>query len=78
MLLGALLVVKIFMDRSKNGSEIGDIMRAALAIAAKRRALLLKLREAVQKNDVSEVVKIAKELCGIDEQGSNRTDSRLN
>lgn len=78
MLLGALLVVKIFMDRSKNRSEIGDIMRAALAIAAKRRGLLLKLREALQKNDVSEVVKIAKELCGIDEQGSNRTDSRIN
>lgn len=53
-------------------------MRAALAIAAKRRGLLLKLREALHKDDLSEVVKIAKELCGIDEQGSNRTDSRIN
>lgn len=78
MLLGALLVVKIFMDRSKSVSEIGDIMRAALAIAAKRKGVLLKLRQALQKDDLSEVVKLAKELCGIDEQGSNRTDSRIN
>lgn len=68
----------MFMDRNKNGSEITDLMRAALAIAAKRKGVLLKLREALQKDDLSEVVKLAKELCGIDEQGSNRTDSRIN
>lgn len=66
------------MDRSKNGSEITDLMRAALAIAAKRKGVLIRLRQALQKDDLTEVIKLAKELCGIDEQGCNRTDSRLN
>jgi hypothetical protein len=66
------------MDRSKNRSESGDIMRAALAIAAKRKGVLLRMRQALQNDDLSEVVKLAKELCGIDEQGCNRTDSRIN
>ena len=65
------------MDRSKNETGIGDIMRAALAIAAKRRGILLRLRQALQNEDVAETIKLAKELCGLDDQGRNRTDSSI-
>lgn len=58
---------KFFMDRSKNQTDIGSIMRAALAIAAKRRSVLLRLREALEKEDVAEAIKLAKELCGLDD-----------
>jgi len=55
------------MDCSKKEVEIKQIVQAALTIASRRREILLRLRKALEKNNVQEAIKLAKELCGIDE-----------
>ena len=56
---------------------LSHILEAALKVATNRRAILIRLREALQNDNVAEAIKLAKELCGIDDQGCNRTDSRV-
>lgn len=49
---------------------------SALAIAEKRRDVLVRLRSALQANDVAALKAAAKELCGVDdEEESDRTYS---
>jgi hypothetical protein len=66
------------MDRTKENSEVKAIIEAALAVASKRRDILMRLREALLNNNFPEALNLAKELCGLDEQRCNRTDSRIN
>lgn len=66
-LTGPLPVVN-FMDLERKEIDISHIVSAALAIAAKRREVLLRLREALQANDVAKAITLAKELCGLNEQ----------
>ena len=55
------------MDRSNTESEVKHIVRAATAIAARRKELLLRLRAALKESDLAEAIKLAKELCGLDD-----------
>lgn len=55
------------MDRSNTESEVKHIARAAIAIAARRKELLLRLRAALKESDLAEAIKLAKELCGLDD-----------
>lgn len=66
MLLGVLTEVN-FMDRSERKVEIKQIVHAALTIAARRREILLRLRKALETDNVEEAIKLAKELCGLNE-----------
>ena len=53
------------MDSSKEQLDIKHVVQAALAIASRRREILLRLRKALEANDVAEAIKLAKELCGL-------------
>jgi hypothetical protein len=55
------------MDRSEKGSEIKHILRAASTIAARRREILLRLQAALKADDFAEAIRLAKELCGLNE-----------
>ncbi len=55
------------MDHTEKQVEIKQILHAALTIAARRREILLRLRKALEKNNVEEAIKLAKELCGLNE-----------
>jgi hypothetical protein len=67
-----------YRDGGYKEEETRDIIRAAIAIAAKRRVIFMRLRQALQNNEPAEAIKLAKELCGVDEQACNRTDSSIN
>jgi len=55
------------MDRSKEQLDIKHLIQAALTIAARRREILLRLKKALEANDVSEAIRLAKELCGLND-----------
>ena len=58
--------------------SLTGLLDVALAIAAKRRDTLLRLRAALEQGDDVEALKLARELCGLNhEQESHRTHSRL-
>ena len=64
-------------DASAPESSEG-IIEVALKIARNRRETLDKIRSAFSRNDKVEVLRLAKELCGIkDDEEMHRTDSRV-
>lgn len=56
------------MDSSKGQLDFRHLVQAALTIAARRREILLRLRKALEANDVQEAIKLAKELCGLNDK----------
>jgi hypothetical protein len=54
-----------------NPAAFDEILDAALEIAASRREALTRLREALTMNDAAEVVRTAKELCGLHNEKSD-------
>ena len=65
------------MTRSNKEIDIERLIQAALAVAHRRRELLVRLRSALEANEVEKAITLAKELCGLDDQGCDRTDPRL-
>jgi hypothetical protein len=62
-----------------NEANLNGVVTAALEIAAKRSETLARLRAAVKSGNDAEGLKIARELCGVDnEQKSDRTHPRVN
>jgi hypothetical protein len=56
-----------------------DLVSTALAIAKKRRDTSERLREALKKGETAEALKLAKQLCGVDdEEESPGTHSSIN
>jgi hypothetical protein len=53
------------MESSEKAIDVKQVVTAALAVAAKRRELMLELRRALQAEDVGKVISLAKELCGL-------------
>ena len=54
-------------------------MEAAMAVAEERRAILTKLRAALEESDDARALALARKLCGVEDgQKGNRTDSRVN
>lgn len=68
-------------ERPQDSDEhdaMGGLVDAALEIANGRRETLRQLREALKAEDNTEALRLARRLCGLDEEESHRTDSRLN
>jgi len=65
-LTGPLPVVNL-MDQSRKEVDLKRVVEAAINIAARRREILLQLRRALESNDVAEAIKLAKELCGLND-----------
>jgi hypothetical protein len=57
--------------------DIKKIVQIALSVSERRKEVLLRLREALEANDVAKVITLAKELCGLYDQERHRADSRL-
>jgi hypothetical protein len=54
------------------------IVDAILEVGKQRAALLGKLRVALESGDDSKALLLARQLCGLGNEESNRTNSRLN
>lgn len=55
-----------------------ELIKAALEIGRKRRAILLQIREAIRSNDREAVFRLACKLTGLSDEERDRTDPRLN
>jgi len=55
--------------------SLSSVVEAALEIAARRRDTQLKLKSALEAGDDAEALRLAKQLCGVDdnEKTSNST-----
>jgi hypothetical protein len=66
-------------DRDKNdGASLAGIVNAALEIAQHRCETLSRLRDALERKNDREALRIARELCGVYESESDRVDPRVN
>ena len=54
------------------------LLEAALDISRKRRDILVKLKAALEAGDDIKALELARELCGVDYEKGNRTNSRVN
>ena len=60
-------------------STLSGVLEAALEIARKRRETLARMREALENGNDAQVIEIAREFFGVDdEKKGHRTDPRLN
>ncbi len=70
---------KEYRDSASGSLNLRGVLDAALAIARKRRDTLARLRAALENGNNSEALKLASQLCGLnDEQESHRTNPRIN
>ena len=67
-----------FRHNLTDRANISGLVDAALEIANGRRETLRRLREALEAEDNTEALKLARKLCGLDDEESYRTDPRLN
>ena len=56
------------MDSQQQEMDIEHIVEVAIRIAARRKELLLRLRQALEASDTEKAITLAKELCGLHEQ----------
>lgn len=54
------------------------IVDAILEVGRQRAALLEELRAALESRDDSKALQLARRLCGLENEESNRANSRLN
>jgi hypothetical protein len=59
-------------------ANITGVVDAILEVGRQRQAVLEQLRAALQSGNDSEALRRARELCGLRNEESNRTNSRLN
>lgn len=62
------------LARQDEPADLDGILDTVLEIAAKRREILGRLRQAVKANSVREVLDAAKELCGLYDETSDRVN----
>jgi hypothetical protein len=55
-------------DKRFEGSSVQGLVDAALEIARKRKETLTDLRKALEVNDSEGALKLARKLCGLEEQ----------
>lgn len=56
----------------------GGMVDAILEVGRQRKAVLDKMRAALQSGDDSGALELARKLCGLHNEESYRTNSRLN
>ena len=54
------------------------VVDAILEVGRQRRTLLENLRAALESGDEPKALRFARQLCGLGNEESNRTNSRLN
>ncbi|HEY2123512.1 MAG TPA: hypothetical protein VGH07_07945 [Chthoniobacterales bacterium] len=54
------------------------LVDAAIEIADARRQILQRMRTALERGDITEALKFARELCGLEEKVSSRIAPNLN
>jgi hypothetical protein len=66
-------------DEVERNSQVtlSGVLEAALEIARERRETLERLKAALNAREMSQIIKCARRLCGLDEQ-SDRTDPNVN
>jgi hypothetical protein len=62
----------------QQGSELRGLIDVAMQIAAKRHDILAAMKAALTIGDNNAVIDLAKQLCGIVHEESNRVNSRIN
>ncbi len=55
-------------DLMSDNLSLSGVLNAALEIADKRRETLARLRAALEKGDDTEALKVARALCGVDDE----------
>jgi hypothetical protein len=58
---------RMFHDENIQASALQGLVDAALGIARKRQELLTELRAALESKDTEGALKIARQLCGLEE-----------
>jgi hypothetical protein len=58
--------------------NIAGAVDAILEVGRQRKAVLKKLRAALQSGNDPQALNLARQLCGLQHEESNRTSSRLN
>jgi hypothetical protein len=72
---------RMYMNDNRNekvGSSFGGILDAALEIASRRCETLSRLRDALERKNDPEALRIARELCGVYEPEGDRVNPRFN
>ena len=54
-----------------------ELLETALDIARERRDILVKLKAALEAGDDARALELARQLCGVDYEKSNRTGPRI-
>ena len=62
----------------KPTTGVSGVFEAAREIARQRREILVQLRAALESGDQPNITRFARELCGLNDEKSNRTDSCIN
>lgn len=62
----------------QNGLQVSGVVDAVLEVGRQRKAVLDKMRAALQSGDDSGALKLARQLCGLQNEESNRANSRIN
>ena len=67
------VVIAQIGDQMSDVVSLAGVLNAALEIADKRRETLARLRAALEKGDDAEALKVARALCGVEneEESSN-------
>jgi hypothetical protein len=55
-------------NHSAGDAYLDSVLDAALEIARRRRDTLHRLRDALKTGNVPEVIRLARELCGVDDE----------
>jgi uncharacterized protein YpiB (UPF0302 family) len=55
-------------DKNFDKAALGGLVDAALDIAKKRKDVLRDLRAALQTHDTEEALKLARQLCGLEDE----------
>jgi hypothetical protein len=73
-----ILKQKTRASETGDSSNISGAVDAILEVGRQRKAVLDHLRAALQSGDDSQALDLARELCGLENEESNRANPRLN
>jgi hypothetical protein len=57
--------------------DLSGIVDAAVEISERRRETLATMKEALERGDSEEALEYARQLCGIDDEESDRTNQSV-
>jgi len=66
------------IPESQNGLVLSGVVEAVLEVGRHRKAILQRLRAALECGDTKNALNFARQLCGLSNEESNPTDTRIN